>query len=142
HFTIHNINIIDGEVHYIDPSIPINYFVQKINIESQGKPWDMDTIAVQFSFESGVRNGSMKGNFTLNFQTLEYKYAVSIKKFDLNIIDQYLKDLTNYGHFSASLDADIKSKGNFRDPENVNITGVLQIDNFHFGKDSIHDYAS
>ena len=68
--------------------------------------------------------------------------AASFHKFDLNIIEQYLKDLINYGSFSANLDADINASGNFNDQENINVKGLLSINDFHFGKNPDDDYAS
>ena len=67
---------------------------------------------------------------------------LSFNKFDLKFIEQYLKDLVNYGNFSANLDADIKATGNFNDQENLNAKGLLAINDFHFGKNPDDDYAS
>jgi hypothetical protein len=57
-------------------------------------------------------------------------------------MEQYLKDLTNYGKFRATLDADIKATGNFTDQESLNARGFVALSEFHFGKDSLDDYAS
>ena len=142
HFNILSIKINDGEFYYHDPLIPINYFIKKVNFESKGKQWNSDTIAAQFSFLPGIGSGEIKGDFTVNFKNRDYRYAVVVHKLDLNIIAQYLKDLTNYGNFSANLDANIKSKGNFNDAEDVTTTGMLAINDFHFGKNPKDDYAS
>lgn len=142
HFNILKVKIIDGEFHYRENLIPINYFIKKVNIESTGKHWDADTIATKFSFSSGIGNGDMKGDFTFNLKNKDYRLAIVIHKFDLNIIGQYLKDLTNYGSFSANLDADMKAKGKLDDAENVTASGLLAINDFHFGKNPMEDYAS
>lgn len=142
HFNILSLKINDGEFHYHEKLIPINYFIKEVNIECTGKRWDADTIAAQFSFLSGTGSGDVKGNFTINLKNLDYRYAAVIHKFDLKIIEQYLKDITNYGSFAANLDADIKSTGNFKDAENITATGLLAINNFHFGKNPKDDYAS
>ena len=68
--------------------------------------------------------------------------AIVSHKFNLNIIEQYLKDLTNYGSFSANIDADIKSKGNLKDVEAVTTSGLLAINDLHFGKNPEDDYVS
>ena len=142
HFNILGIRIKNGEFYYHENSIPINYFIKKANFESTGKLWNADTIAVKFSFLSGTGNGKAKGNFTINFKSLDYRFAAILQKFDLKFLDQYLKILINYGTFRASLDADINATGNFKDPENLNAKGLLAINDFHFGKNMDDDYAA
>ena len=142
HFNILNVKITDGEFHYREKLIPINYFIKNVNFTSEGKRWDSDTIAAQFSFNSGIGSGDMKGDFTINIKNNDYRIAAVVNKFDLNILEQYLNDLTNYGSFSAFLDADIKSKGTINDIEKVTTTGWLEISDFHFGKNPRDDYAS
>jgi hypothetical protein len=141
-FNILNIRINEGEFHYREKLIPINYFIKKVNIKSKGKRWDTDTIAAQFSFLPGIGNGDIKGAFTVNLKNKDYHLAVASHKFDLNIIEQYLKELTNYGSFSANIDADIKSKGNLLDVEAVTTSGLIAINDLHFGKNPKDDYVS
>lgn len=142
HFNILKIKIIDGEFYYREKLIPINYSIKKVNFESTGKRWDEDTISAQFSFISGIGSGDMKGNFTINLKNKDYRVAVVVHKFDLNIIGQYLKDLTNYGSFYANIDADMKAKGNINDQEDVTASGLMSVNDFHFGKNPKDDYAS
>jgi hypothetical protein len=142
HFNILSVKIIDGEFHYRENITPINYFIKKVNIESSGLQWNADTIAAKFAFLSGMGSGDMEGNFTINFKNLDYRLAVVVQEFDLNILEQYLKDLSNDGSFSAILNADMKSKGNFDDQENVTMSGKFDISDFHFGKNPQDDYAS
>lgn len=142
HFNILNIKINDGEFHYQDEIIPINYFIKNVNLESNGVLWNVDSIATKFSFLSGIGNGSMKGNFTINVKNKDYNLGVVVREFDMNIIEQYLKNIANYGTFSANLDADIKTSGNFIETENTTTKGVLAINNFHFGKNKNEDYVS
>lgn len=142
HFNVLDINLKKGIVYFRDKLIPINYFVQNVNIHSPGIKWNLDTIATQFSFESGMGSGRMQGDFEINTKNKDYKLSVVVKKYDLNIIEQYLKDLTNYGTFSAFLDADLKSAGTFKKVENVTTSGSIVISDFHFGKNPKEDYAS
>jgi uncharacterized protein DUF748/AsmA-like protein len=142
HFNILNIKINDGTFYYHEKRIPINYSIKNVNIESSGKNWDADTIAVSFSCLSGVGSGDIKGNFTVNVKTLNYRSAIVIHKFDLEILAQYLKELINYGNFSANLDMDMKATGNLGDEQNVTAVGMLAINDFHFGKKQGDDYAS
>ncbi|MBK9637503.1 MAG: DUF748 domain-containing protein [Bacteroidetes bacterium] len=142
HFNVLDVNLKEGIVYFRDKLIPINYFVQHVNIHSPGIKWDSDTIATEFSFESGMGSGRMQGEFAINTSSKDYKMAVVVTKFDLNIIEQYLKDLTNYGTFSALLDANLKSSGTFKKVENVTTSGSIVISDFHFGKNPKEDYAS
>ena len=137
-----NIKIKNGEFHYREKVIPINYFIKEVYIESNGKYWNSDTIRANISFQSGIDSGSLKGNFTINLKNLDYRLAAAVQNYNLNFLDQYFRNLVNYGTFSANLDADITATGNFRDGENLNARGLLALNNFHFGINSNDDYAS
>ena len=142
HFNILNIKIQNGEFHYLETVIPINYFIKEVNIESKGKYWNADTIRANISFLSGIDTGSLRGNFTINLKNLDYRLAAVVHRYDLNILDQYLKNLVNYGTFSTNLDADIIATGNFSDKEKINARGLLALNNFHFGIKAKDDFAS
>ena len=142
HFSILKIRIENGTFIYREDVTPINYFIKDVIVESTGKRWDADTMAVSFSFSSGPASGTAKGNITINFKTMDYRVAGVIHKFDLKFMEQYLKGLSNYGNFSANLDADIKSTGNFKDEEDINARGMLMLNDFHFGKNPGDDYVS
>ncbi len=142
HFNILNVKINDGEFYYREKITPINYFIKNVNIESTGKRWDSDTIAAKFSFISGIGTGDVKANCTINLKTLDYKLNTVVHNFSMNIVEQYLKALANYGSFSAILNADMRSKGNFRYKEKVTTSGTLAISDFHFGKNPKEDYVS
>jgi hypothetical protein len=142
HLNILKIRINDGEFHYSDLQTPVNYFIKKVNLESTGKRWDTDTINAQFSLVPGIGTGDLQGEITINMKNDDYNLAIVAHNFNLSIIEQYIKELTNYGTFSANLDADIKSKGNFADIEAVSTSGRLAISDFHFGKNRDDDYAS
>jgi hypothetical protein len=142
HFNILKIKIHNGVVHYAEKSIPVDYFVKNVNIESPGMRWNVDTVALKFSFVSGPSTGSVKGNGSVNLKNLDYRMAVVAEKYDLQIIQQYLRDLANYGSFSASLDADIKATGNISDKENLNTSGLIALNDFHLGKSADEDYLS
>jgi hypothetical protein len=142
HFNFLTTKIIDGEFYYREEQIPINYLIKNVNFESTGKRWDADTIASQFSFSQADGSGSIKGNFTINTTNKDYRFAAVAKKFDLKIIQQYLKDLSNFGNFKAVLDADITATGNFNEQEDINAQGAFAVSDFHFGKDSKEDYAA
>ncbi len=129
-----SLKINNGEFYFLDKQIPVNYFIKNVAFQSTEKSKEVDTVSMKFSFIPGIGSGNAKGNFTLNIQNLDYRIAAVINKFDLQIIDQYLKDLTNDGKFRAKFDANIKAIGNFNDQENITAKGMLAINEFHFGK--------
>jgi len=142
HFNILDIKIKNGEFHYFEELIPINYFIKNVNIETPGIRWNVDTLAVKFSFIPGIGTGNVAGDISVNVKNLDYNLIIAVQKFDLNIIQQYLNELANYGTFRAYLDADIHSKGNFKVVEKVTNKGILVISDFHFGKNPEVDYVS
>ncbi|HKC69193.1 MAG TPA: DUF748 domain-containing protein, partial [Bacteroidia bacterium] len=142
HFSILDIKIEEGAFYYNEKQTPINYFIKNVNIESPGYKWDKDTLIAKISLLPGIGTGTVKGNFKMNLKNKDYYIDALIRKLDLNIIDQYLKELTNYGTFRANLDADIKSKGNFTDKQNLTMSGTFAVNDFHFGKNIKEDYTS
>jgi len=140
HFNILSIKIKNGEFHYFEKANSIYYFIKEANFESTGIQWNTDTLGAKFSFISGTGSGSAKGNFTINFKNMNYRFAMSADKFDLTFIEQYIRELVNYGTFSANLDANINATGNFKDQENINAKGLIAINDFHFGKNKNDDY--
>lgn len=142
HFNILDIKISEGEFYYHETTTPINYFIKNVNLSSSGVRWNVDTVPITFSFLSGIGSGDMKGTVTVNSKNNDYKLAVVVHKFDLNIVGQYIKDFSNYGSFKAYLDADFKSNGNLIDLENVTHSGLLSISDFHFGKNLKEDFTS
>jgi len=141
-FNILGINIKNSEIHYLDKQVPVNYFIKNVDIESGGKQWNVDSIAIRFLFLSGTGSGDMKGVFAMNFKNKNYRFDVKAQKYDLRILEPYLKDLKNYGSFSALLEADLKAKGNFKDAKDVTFSGLLALNDFHYGKNPKEDYGS
>jgi hypothetical protein len=131
-----------GNFYYRDREIPIKYLVRDLNMESSGKRWDADTITSTFSFLSQDGKGGMKGNFTINFKSLDYRLTNSVRNFDLEIIRQYLWELINYGVFSAKLDATVKSIGNFKDARRVDMHGRFCFRDFRLGKTVKDNYVA
>jgi hypothetical protein len=142
HFNILDIRIKNGEFYYHDKVTPIYYFIKEVNIESKGKQWDVDSMLFDFAFKSGPGKGDIKGKFSFDVSHKRYAAHAIIKQFDLQIIAQYLKDLTNYGTFTAFLDADLNSTGSFLDKSDVTMNGKISVSDLHFGKNPQEDYLS
>ncbi len=142
HFNILNIRVTDGEFHYIAQTVPINYYVKHVNIESTGKWWNVDSMIIKFSLQSGPGTGDIKGNGAIDFDSSRYTLAATISNFDLQLMEQYLHDLSNYGHMAAILDAKIKGTGSFKDGLDLDATGFIAISKFHFGKSAGDDFAA
>lgn len=137
-----NLKIKDGEFHYIERDIPVNYFVKEVNVESPGYRWDKDDIDVNFKLLNGPGSGKIRGEANFNMANQDYKAAVVIDTFDLQIMEQYIKDLANYGRFRGFLDLDMKVAGNAADQTNMMATGMVKVNDIHFGKTVQEDYAS
>lgn len=142
HFSIVGLTVEAGEFHYIEKITPVHYYIKEVNLESPGIFWNNDTIAFNYNFLSGMGEGAMSGNFAINSGNLDYNINVKAVKYDLQFVQQYLTELTNYGIFRANIDADLKTAGNFHDSENITALGYLSLNDFHFGKTRNDDYAS
>lgn len=130
-----NLSIRNGTFYYIESSIPVRYNIRQVNIASDGLRWNSDSLRTTFSFVSGVgTGGSMKGRFHLNLKTLDFRLEDKVEHFDLAVLEQYVRDIANYGQLRATLDADIVATGNFKDPNQLNASGPLAIHDFHLGK--------
>ncbi|MBK6984610.1 MAG: DUF748 domain-containing protein [Bacteroidetes bacterium] len=142
HFNMLNMKINDGIIYYRENTFPINLSVVKVNIESKGLKWDMDTLNAKVSLLSGNGPGGIDGNITINLKNLNYKLDAVINKLQLQFLEQYFKKMSNYGSFEAVLDANIKTTGNFKDAQNLNAKGIVTLHNFHFGETASNDFAS
>lgn len=142
HVNLGKLKINDAEIHYTDKQTPFDYYIKKGNFETPGKHWDEDSMAFAYSFLSGPSNGSMQGQFNVNFKTSDYMLADRIAGFDLKPMEQYVKDLANYGNLQAVLDANLRAKGNFHDAENIVASGHVALRDFHLGKSHGDDYMS
>ena len=141
-FTLLSTKISNGEFHYIEKVIPINYFIKNVSIVSAGKKNDFDTLAASFSFEEGKTKGTMKGDIVINVKNLDYRLALSAHDFDLEIIRQYVWELINYGMFRALLDGKIAAVGNFHSQDSITLRGHIVLRDFHLGKTSTDDYLA
>lgn len=141
-FSIKNVKIKNGEFHYNEKQTPVDYFIKKVNLESDGLSWKSDTITGKYAFESGPGSGNVKGNFFFNLKSQDFRLGSIVEKFDLKIVEQYMKDLANYGKLRATLDANLNISGNFNDSASFTSKGRIAISDFHFGKDEEEDYFS
>jgi hypothetical protein len=142
HVNLGPLKITNGEIHYNDKQVPFIYYIKNANFETPGKRWDVDTMAFTYSFASGPSKGSMQGQFDINFKTSDYRLSDRIVAFDLKPMEQYAKDLANYGNMRAVLDADLTAKGNFHNAEDIIASGHIALSDFHLGKNPEDDYMS
>ncbi|MBA3647948.1 MAG: DUF748 domain-containing protein [Chitinophagales bacterium] len=142
HYCIRNINIKNSEFHYNELSIPVKYYITKVNISCPSLDWNVDTTHVEYNFISGIGSGSVKGFADYNMKSSVYNLHTLVSRFDLKIMEQYLKDFSKYGNISAFLDADIHAKGSVRSKLDLLANGKFAISDFHFGKNISDDYVS
>jgi hypothetical protein len=142
HFNILDIKLVNGEFHYEEQSIPVSYYIKNVNIECPGKRWDNDTMHFKVALASGPSNGTLNVVMNMDVRTLDYSIYAKVNKYQLDFLGQYLRDIANYGTFTANLDADVQSKGNFGIKLDVDAKGWLAINKFHYGKVPGDDYLS
>jgi len=141
-FVVGDFQINDGEFHYLETEAPIKYFIKDFNLNIPGISWDSDSVSGDFDFKSGPGTGDVNGDFTLNLPDKRYRLDLKINQYDLNLIEQYLKELTNYGTLRATIDVDMHANGSYDDTEDFSINGKMAVNDFHFGKKPTEDYAS
>ncbi|MES2681405.1 MAG: DUF748 domain-containing protein [Bacteroidota bacterium] len=142
HFNLLNVKIENGTFYYIEKSIPVFYFIKKVNIETGGKRWDADTMDFKYSLASGIGSGDLHGTLDLNVESSDYKLAAVVNKFDISILEQYVQDIANYGKVRGNVDADLKAEGNFKNAQDLNAKGLFAVNDFHIGKNLREDYVS
>jgi hypothetical protein len=142
HLNILNMEIKDGTFYYVEKTVPVFYYIKKLDAESDGLRWDVDSMAAKIYLESGPGTGTVNATFMINMKSLDYRLGAVVNKFDLSIMEQYIKDIANYGKFRANLDADVKATGNFKSQEELNATGMVSVNDLHFGKDTSEDYLA
>ena len=80
--SILNIEMIDGEFHYKETEIPVQYSFKNIDITSAGYRWDVDTISAAFSFESGIGSGTVQGYTNVNTVQSSYYLDIQVQQLD------------------------------------------------------------
>lgn len=141
-FSIQNVSIVDGEFHFNDLKTEVNYFIENVNIHSPGFSAETDTVPFDFDLEAGIGTGRIHGDCTVNMEDLAYRLAVKIDSLDLVIINQYLRELVDYGVFAAILDADMNLSGNLENVKPEIISGHFAVSEFRFGKTVAEEYVS
>ena len=141
-FSLLNVKIENGEFHFHEKIIPIIYYIKNVDVESTGFRWDSDETSVKLAFDAGIGTGNVKLASDFNTATLDYKSKINIRNFNLQILSQYLKQISNYGTLGAILDAEIQSSGNLKDPKKTDAKIRLDVSDFNFGKSNENDYAS
>lgn len=141
-FSILSLKINNGELHYKEINTPVHVFVKKLFMKSSGIRWNSDTIASTYSFISGIGKGGMNGYFNINTKNLNYTIDSAIDSLDLNFINQYIKDLANYGEFKAILNAKLNTKGNFKDAQALTARGNVCVVDFHLKDHKGSDWMS
>jgi len=142
HLNLLDMEITKGEFYYVEQSIPVKYSIKKLNVSSQGLRWDGDSMNIKFDFFSGNDRGDIKGSMVVGLDSAYYKLAAKVNKYDLSFIEQYLRDLSNFGKFRATADADFTATGNFGDVQSINTRGLFTLNDFHVGKTTDDDYLS
>lgn len=140
-FNWDDVLVTSGKLLFQEDSIAIKCGFKNINLEVK-KTANKKGLDLNFEFENGLGSGSVKGVLKYLLSDKRYQLALQVKKYDMNIVDQYFKVLIPDVRFRAILDADFKSKGILGKKEDVTNSGLIRITNLHCGTDSIADYLS
>jgi hypothetical protein len=140
HLNILNIKVRQGRVHYKETENPVDLTISKINFSSSGKYWDRDSIDGEFSLVPDT--GKMSGNFKVNTENRNYQFNMNLNNFDLASIQGLLSGIIKKASLSAIVDMDLRAKGNFGDPKDIDATGTLDINDFHLGNGKGDDITS
>jgi hypothetical protein len=142
HFNILDCKIVEGIFQYDELITPATYYIKHVNINSPGKWWNVDTMLFNITFESGPTAGTAKGNMSINFKSLDYRFGTVIDTFDLKPLSQYMRVLSNYGDFGGIFNANVDGAGNFRNKFDLKTHGLISIHQFQFGPSIYEDYGS
>ncbi len=142
HFSLLDLEMNDGEIHFREESTPVNYFIKQVNFESEGMRWNVDSIIGKLSFVAGIGSGEVKTDFVYHIKSQAYQAGIVVKKLDMTIFEQYMLDLSNYGTLRAFFDADVQARGSLKDARELDAKGKLTLSDFHLGKNAKEDYAS
>lgn len=142
HINVLNFKITDGEFHYQEKSIPVNYYFKHVNISSPGKWWARDSMFLKVDMVSGPGTGTVHAEGFLDLYRLDYGVSADIRGLDMQILEQYLRDLANYASLRGLVDARIKTSGNFKDRLAMHAEGSIEVRDFHVGKSPTFDIAA
>lgn len=134
------IEIKNGLITYGEAEIKTGTEISEINFFSPGKKWNDDIIEGEYSFKPG--SGRAEGNFTINLKTFDYNAGFRLTAFNPGVFIEYLEKYAVKASLRGNINIDLISEGNFNEPLNGRAQGNIEIKNFHFGKDSLNDYAS
>lgn len=137
---VRNISLKNGSVFYSEKKMPVELNITGINFTSDGMYWDRDTINGSYSLVPG--SGLVEGDFMFNIDSLDYRMSIGIIDMDLGILEHYLDEMTGGANFSALLNMNARSTGNFNEPLNGMASGRIDVRDVHFGKNPENDYFS
>ncbi len=141
-FSILDCSIKDGVFQYDELTTPVTYFIKHVDVNSPGKWWTADTMLFRVSLESGPTKGTINGNMSINFKTLDYRFSGAIDTFDVKPLSQYMRVLSNYGDFGGIVNARLDGEGNFKGKLDLKTAGLISIEQFQFGPSIYEDYGS
>jgi hypothetical protein len=141
-FSLLDIKVKNSKFFYYQKEIPVDYFITDLDLESPGLRWDSDTLEGNIAFKNGPGTGDIKAYFGMNLKSLNFSTKVNIKKFDLELINQYFQDLSDFGMIRANVDVDVDAFGTLKSQVDFTAKGYVGVNNFHFGKNVKEDYAS
>ncbi len=135
------IRVVDGSFLFLEETLPIKFGIKNINLVINNKILN-EGINIDFVFKNSLENGNVKGSVGYLYKEKSYQAEVKVENFDLNIVEQYMKVLVPQIRFSATLNADFKSKGIFGKRDNVTNSGIINLSSLHCSNNDSSDLIS
>jgi hypothetical protein len=140
-FKVLDLKINNGTLYYTERAASINYFVHNLNVSSSTR-LDRDTLAFLYSFDSGPGSGNIKGYCGFKPGDKTYDLHIISGHYTLELLEEYLHDITGKGNLDAVMDADMHITGSLTDKLAMNAKGFIGISNLHFGETKEKEIAS
>ncbi|MCX6244597.1 MAG: DUF748 domain-containing protein [Bacteroidetes bacterium] len=121
-YFLEDLKINGGKVTFINDDYQLNIQLMKLKIAVPAFLWNDPNFAVRYDFI--LRTGGLfGGDLKLNLSTLEFTHNIHIDGLNLGVLYPYLTPYLKIKEFSGQLDLDIKTKGNFNDPQAIAMKG-------------------
>jgi hypothetical protein len=100
----------------------------------------VDTVSGEFSLVPN--KGLLSGNFMINQNSHDYRFGMKLKHFDLNMFEEYIRKISGSGRLKAEVNLNLNVQGNYSQLMKFKSDGRIEVNDFHFGADTVTDYAS
>jgi hypothetical protein len=125
-YYLERIEILGGKLDYTNSDFSVDAQLRQIDLNCPAFAWNTTLLDLgyRFSLNSG---GLFAGKLNLNLNDLVYIHDFRIDNFNLAVMYPYLTPYMKIKAFEGLFSADLKTRGNFNDPEAVAVKGTAGI---------------